>query len=683
MARGFGPYGLAVDKSGNVFAANSNNSTVKKLDYSDPPSLIFPTATQAGTTDTTDGPLSVTVQNDGNATLMAIAPGLTASADFAQVAGSGNPPDCTAGFSLSAGTSCNLTIEFAPMAAGTLSESFILTDNSLNASAATQNIQLGGTGEAIGTTTTLASSLSPSSYGQLVTITAVVTQASGTLVPGGTVQFSVDGIPAGAPVSLSSGAAAYTTSVLTAGTHSITAVYSPASGSAFTGSSSAPLSQAVKQAVPAITWSTPAAIPYGTALGATQLDASSPVAGTFTYSPANGTLLSVGSHTLSVTFLPTDPIDYSSATSSISLTVTKATPVISWSAPSTITYGTPLSSTQLDATSTLTGSFTYSPVAGTVLSAGSHTLTVRFSPSNTTDYTTATVSVTLTVSQATTTLDLVASNSSPTLGTAITLTATASSNAGTPAGSVTFYSGTTSLGKGTLSGGVATLSTSALTVGLQSVTAVYPGSTDFAATTSNAVSVTVGQATPTLTLSVSSASSALGSKFTFTALLSGTLTGTTPTGSVSFIVDGTLVATSTVASSKATYAITPAAGSHTITATYSGDANYVSATANVVTVTIAKATPAIKLTSSSLTVKPGVLVTFTAKLSNTQTSFPATGSVEFFDGATQIGSGSLSSGIATFASSTLSVGAHAITAVYPGDSNYNSVTSSELQETVN
>ena len=74
-----------------------------------------------------------------------------------------------------------------------------------------------------------------------------------------------------------------------------------------------------------------------------------------------------------------------------------------------------------------------------------------------------------------------------------------------------------------------------------------------------------------------------------------------------------------------------------MTATYSGDANYVSATANVVTVTIAKATPAIKLTSSSLTVKPGVLVTFTAKLSNTQTSFPATGSVEFFDGATQIG----------------------------------------------
>ena len=70
----------------------------------------------------------------------------------------------------------------------------------------------------------------------------------------------------------------------------------------------------VNQATPAITWATPSAITYGTALSGTQLDASSTVAGTFSYSPAGG-VLTAGSHLLSVTFTPTDGTDYTSATS--------------------------------------------------------------------------------------------------------------------------------------------------------------------------------------------------------------------------------------------------------------------------------------------------------------------------------------------------------------------------------
>ena len=46
-----------------------------------------------------------------------------------------------------------------------------------------------------------------------------------------------------------------------------------------------------------ITWPAPAGIPYGTALGATQLNATSPVAGTFVYTPASGTVLSGGAQT--------------------------------------------------------------------------------------------------------------------------------------------------------------------------------------------------------------------------------------------------------------------------------------------------------------------------------------------------------------------------------------------------
>ncbi|MGC0775709.1 MAG: chitobiase/beta-hexosaminidase C-terminal domain-containing protein, partial [Candidatus Acidiferrum sp.] len=78
------------------------------------------------------------------------------------------------------------------------------------------------------------------------------------------------------------------------------------------------------QATPAITWPIPAAIPYGTALSATQLDASSTVAGTFVYSPALGTVLTAGSQTLSVTFTPTDTTDYTTATRAVQLTVNKA-----------------------------------------------------------------------------------------------------------------------------------------------------------------------------------------------------------------------------------------------------------------------------------------------------------------------------------------------------------------------
>jgi hypothetical protein len=153
--------------------------------------------------------------------------------------------------------------------------------------------------------------------------------------------------------------------------------------------------------VPAITWATPAAITYGTALSGVQLDASSNVAGTFAYTPVTGTVLTAGSHTITATFTPTDSTDYTTATSSVSITVNAATPAITWAAPKAITYGTTLSSTQLDASSTVAGTFAYSPIAGTVLKAGSQTLSVTFTPADTTDYKAATASVTLTVNKAT------------------------------------------------------------------------------------------------------------------------------------------------------------------------------------------------------------------------------------------------------------------------------------------
>jgi lysophospholipase L1-like esterase len=154
-----------------------------------------------------------------------------------------------------------------------------------------------------------------------------------------------------------------------------------------------------------ITWPTPAAIVYGTALSSVQLDASTTVPGTFTYNPSLGKLLSAGSHTLSVNFVPTDSASYKSSTASTALTVTQATPQIEWAPAGPFAAGMPLGTAQLDAsamapggTSPLPGTFVYSPDAGTVVaSSGPQTFAVTFTPNDDVDYVTAEANASLDV----------------------------------------------------------------------------------------------------------------------------------------------------------------------------------------------------------------------------------------------------------------------------------------------
>jgi hypothetical protein len=95
----------------------------------------------------TDSPKSVTAQNIGNQSLNAVAPGLTVGTNFTKVAGSGTPADCTSSFSLAAGASCNLSIDFVPTVAGPISSAAVFTDNALNTSpSAMQSITLTSTG---------------------------------------------------------------------------------------------------------------------------------------------------------------------------------------------------------------------------------------------------------------------------------------------------------------------------------------------------------------------------------------------------------------------------------------------------------------------------------------------------------------------------------------------------------
>jgi uncharacterized repeat protein (TIGR01451 family) len=80
----------------------------------------------------------------------------------------------------------------------------------------------------------------------------------------------------------------------------------------------------LQRALPTITWSNPSDIVYGTALDGTQLNATANVPGAFTYTPAAGTVLSKGSHSLHVDFAPTDTANYDAASKDVSINVLSA-----------------------------------------------------------------------------------------------------------------------------------------------------------------------------------------------------------------------------------------------------------------------------------------------------------------------------------------------------------------------
>src|SRR6202035_4664166 len=123
------------------------------------------------------------------------------------------------------------------------------------------------------------------------------------------------------------------------------------------------------------------------------------VPGTLVYIPASGSIPTAGTDTLSVTFTPTDTTDYTTVTKTVQIVVSQVTPTITWSNPVGITYGTALSATQLNATASVPGALVYSPAAGVVPAAGTDTLSVTFTPTDTTNYSTITKTITLTVTQ--------------------------------------------------------------------------------------------------------------------------------------------------------------------------------------------------------------------------------------------------------------------------------------------
>jgi hypothetical protein len=143
-----------------------------------------------------------------------------------------------------------------------------------------------------------------------------------------------------------------------------------------------------------------------------------------------------------------------------------------------------------------------------------------------------------------------------------------------------------------------------------------------------------------------------------------------------------VLGTGTLSSGKATFTTSSLAlGTHSITAAYGGNTNNASIS-SVLTQIVGKAATSTTLLSSANPSAFGQAVIFTATIKPATTGTP-TGTVTFKDGATVLGTGTLSSGKATFTTSSLALGTHSITAVYGGSATYLASTSPTLTQTVN
>jgi large repetitive protein len=189
---------------------------------------------------------------------------------------------------------------------------------------------------------------------------------------------------------------------------------------------------------------------------------------------------------------------YAAATATQTTSAEKAASVITWATPAPVTYGTPLSATQLNATANVPGTFVYSPAAGKVLAAGVQSLSVKFTPTTTSDYTTVSDDVDLTVNPVGTTTTITKNTPDPsTVGHAVTVdfsVTQAITNSTKPTGTVTVNASSGQSCSGTLSsGGSGSCKITLETAGSTTLTATYSGDANNNSSVSAGVSQTVNQ----------------------------------------------------------------------------------------------------------------------------------------------------------------------------------------------
>jgi hypothetical protein len=611
----YGPYAITLDGAANLYIADMFHNRIRIVSSSQA-WLTYP----AMRVDRISAPLPQTLENDGNAPLS-----ITSTLGVLNAAVDTASTTCVSGTPVAVGDSCIIGAEFAPTQIGKLvSGTIAITSNAVNSPA---TISVNGEVQNLDPTlTALTSSVNPASIGASITFTATVTLTSTGTIPTGTVKF-MDGTTLLGTATLNSGAVAtFSTSSLTVGPHTITAVYV---GDANSSPSTSPaIIESLKQST-TLTLATSA----------------SPVSA--------GTAITFTATAIGASAVPTGAVIFQDGGTAI------GTGTINGSGVATFTTSS--------------------------LAAGPHTISAVYNgDTGSLPASPATISETV---QAPTATTLASSANPSSIGAAITLTAavTASGNttsAGTLSGTITFTDGATTLGTGALNAsGIAILKLSTLTIASHNITATYGGATYYVGSASTALVQVVQQATTSTLLSSSANPSIVNVSVTFTATVTGT--GTTPTGVVSFKEGSTTLGQGTLnASGVATFTTsTLTAGAHLIVAAYAGDVNNVASASTSMTQTVNKATSVTSLVSTPNPSSQGVSVQFTAVVTSNGTL--PTGTVLFQESGNTLGTATLGvNGVATWATTALTMGHHTIVAVYQGDTANNTSTSAVVQQNV-
>ena len=330
-------------------------------------------------------------------------------------------------------------------------------------------------------------------------------------------------------------------------------------------------------------------------------------------------------------------------------------------------------------------------VAGSPVSVASNSVSYNFPAYSVTVF----VFTPATAKLETTDTALTTSATQITSGQSVTFVSTVQpkTGSGDPTGTVAFFDGSTQIGTGMINGsGDASFSTLTLSVGSHSITAQYSGDSSFSGSTSPAVNVMVSAATPptktatTTSVSPSATQLTTGQTLTLTIRVAPNSGGGTPTGTLTLLDGVTQISSPALVAGAASYnTSTLAAGNHSFTANYGGDANFAASVSAAVVVTIsapAKISTTTSLSASATQITAGQSVMFTATVARASGSTAPTGTVTFFDNASLAGTSSLSSGVAQFSTSSLSNGAHSFTAGYAGDANNSASTSAAVNVTV-
>ena len=387
-----------------------------------------------------------------------------------------------------------------------------------------------------------------------------------------------------------------------------------------------------------------------------------------------GTVLDIDPTTLTLTSSANPGLTGATITFQVAATSAGTTPT------GTVTFTDVFGqSTTTLGTVTLTNGMASLPVS--TLVTGLHNITAGYSGDSSNATATSAVLVEVIKDAQPATVTSLSSSASPSdAGASLTLTATVATKtqgAGsyTIAGTVTFLDGTTTIGTATidpntatLDHATATLTLSTLAVGSHSLTASYAGTANDMASTSPAIPQVIRVATTTLALTTSANPVPSGAPLTLTA--NATSTGGTPSGAIAFFAGTTQIGTAQLnGQGVAVLQLTSAQwlpATYALTASYAGDAADSPASSQPVAEVMTLASASVALASSLNPAGQGAQVVFTATA--TSNGGTPSGLVTFSDGTSVLGSAALNAaGIASFSTSSLSIGSHTITAAYGGD----------------